>query len=275
MEHLEFTSLVAIAKYHADVERLPGAGEFSIREQDTDICPMNYDDAIALAADGGYWADGADRMVQGVADAAALRENYAQPMIHNDVAGFSPDVPAYLAGIPDCMLAYEPGDMTTAATPTVTIGVGTCSYNVNTQSIENRGIAILSLIDALESIGYRVQLDYVGDNIAGEEGTLKRIRVILKKAGDHWNPGSVAFALCHPAMLRRLIVGLIERDPASVERTQCGYGKGDDGYINDYSLAFPFMTSNSGFRTLPDALATVGAMATDYGMDVNITGKGA
>jgi len=275
MEHLEFTSLVAVAKYHADVERVPGAGEFSLREQDADICPMVYADALALAADGGYWADGAERMVQGVADAAALRENYAQPMIHNDVAGFAPDVPAYLAGIPDCMMSYEPGDMTTAATPTVTIGVGTCSYGVSTQSIENRGIAILSLIDSLESIGYRVQLDYVGDNIDGPKSSLKRIRVILKRAGDHWNPGSVAFALCHPAMLRRLTVGLLERDVDSVARTTCGYGIGDDGYINDYSLAFPFMTSNAGFASLADALETVGAMATDYGMEVNLSGNGA
>ena len=272
MEHLEFKSMVEVAKYLDTTPRIDGCGEFSIRDQSARECPMDWEDAIQLARTGGYWAEGAAKMVQGVADAAALRENYAQPMLHNDVAGFMPDVPAYLAGVPDNMIAFAQGDMTTAQTPTITIGVGTFSYGVDSSAVMNRGIAILSLIDAVEAIGYRVQLDYVGDNTGS--GGLKKIRVVLKEASQHWNAGSVAFAIAHAGMLRRLTVGLLERDPDDVSRTHGGYGRGDNGYIEEYSLAFEYMTDNAGYETLEDALRSVETMARDFGMDVNL-GTGA
>jgi hypothetical protein len=272
MEHLEFDSIKAMGAYLAGTERLPEAGQFSIRTQSERECPMSWDEAMRLAADGGYWADGAERMVKGVADAAALRENYTQPMLTHDVAGFMPDVPAYLAGVPDNMLAYEAGDLTTATMPTVTIGVGTFSYGVDSHAVLNRGIAILSLIDAIESVGYRVQLDFCGDSTTGPLKSMKRIRCVLKRAQDQWNPGSVAFGTAHAGMLRRLTVACLERDPDTVERTQGSYGRGDNGYIEEYSIAFEYMTSNRGYDTLEDALASVEKLGQDFGLDVNLTG---
>ena len=270
MEHLEFKGMTEVARYLDTTPRIDGCGDFSIREQSDFECPMTWDAAIQLARTGGYWAEGADKMVQGVADAAALRENHAQPMLHNDVAGFMPDVPAYLAGVPDNMVAYAQGDMTTSQTPTITIGVGTFSWGVDSKSVMNRGIAILSLIDAVEAIGYRVQLDYVGDNKGS--GGLKKIRVVLKEASQHWNAGSVAFAIAHAGMLRRLTVGLLERDADDITRTQAGYGIGDNGYLEEYSLAFEYMTSNDGYETLEEALRSVESMAQDFGMEVNLGG---
>ena len=272
MEHLEFSSITDMARYLESTERLPGAGEFSIRSQSERECDMTWQEALDLARTGGYWADGAEKIVQGVADAAALRENYNQPMLVNDVAGFMPDVPAYLAGVPDSMVAYEEGDMTTAQMPTVTIGIGTFSYGVGAHAVLNRGIAVLSLIDSIEAIGYRVQLDYVGDNVAGGDDTLKRIRVVLKRAEDHWNPGSVAFATANASMLRRLTVACLERDPDSVERTQGGYGRGDGGYRQEYSMAFGYMTSNAGYDTLPKALRRVENVARNFGIELELGG---
>lgn len=270
-EALEFDSLAAMARYLESHERLPGAGNFSIRENDSSHGGMSYDETIALAKAGGYWAEGAEKMVKGVADAAALRENHSQPMLTNAVAGFMPDVPAYLAGVPDCMVAYDEGDYSQVQKPVVTIGVGTFSYAVSPDAVMNRGIAILSLIDAIEAVGYRVQLDFVGDNIG--DGGFKKVRVVLKRPQDHWNPGQVAFATAHACMLRRLTVGTLERDPATVGRTQGGYGRGDDGYVEEYSLAFPYMTRDRGYETLEKALASVEALAEDFGMEVKLGGR--
>ena len=276
MEDLEFNSITEMAQYLESTERLPGAGEFSIRDQSARECSMTWDQTMDLARNGGYWIEGAEQMVDGMANATALRENHAQPMIQYDVAGFMPDVPAYLAGQPDCMMQYDEGDMTVAQMPTVTIGVGTFSHAVAASSAFNRGVAILSLIDAIEAVGYRVQLDFVGDNreMFGS-ASVKRIRVVLKRAQDHWNPGNVAFATANAAMLRRLTVACLERDEDTVPRTQAGYGQGDDGYIEEYSLAFPYMVSNRGYETLPKALASVQSMAEDYGIECNLTGASA
>lgn len=271
MEHLNFNSLTELARYLDSTERLPGSDDWSTRSQSAHECSFTWDESINLARNGGYWAEGATKLVQGVTDAAALRENYTKPMISNDVAGFAPDVPAYLAGVPDCMMAYDDGDMTTAQMPTVSIGIGTFSHGVSADSVMNRGIAIMSLVDSIEAVGYRVQIDFVGDNTG--KGGLKKLRVVLKRPQDSWNPGAVAFATAHAAMLRRLTVATIERDPDSVERTHCGYGRGDDGYIEEYSMAFGYMTSNAGYSDLPSALRSVERIAADFGMEVKLTGS--
>lgn len=270
MEHLHFDSITEMAAYLDGTQRQKGSGRFSIRDQSESECPISWEDAMALARDGGYWAEGAAQIVQGVADASALRENMPDPVISNDVAGFMPDVPTYLAGQPDSMYAMQAGDMATVQLPTVSIGIGTFSWAVDSHAVMNRGIAILSLIDAVEAIGYRCSLDYVGDNTG--IGGLKKIRTVLKRPQDHWNAGQVAFAIAHAGMLRRLTVACLERDPDNIERTQGGYGRGDDGYIEEYSLAFPYMTSNKGYETLAEALRTVEAMAADFGMEVSLIG---
>jgi len=267
---LYFDSMVEMAKYIDATPREPDAGNVSEQtSRGSEWTDMSYTDAMKLAHNGGYWKEGAERMVAGVADAAALRENFQQPVISNDVAGFAPDVPAYLAGVPDCMMAMQEGDMSTAQLPVVTIGVGTYASGVSSEAVFNRGVAILSLIDAVEAIGYRVQLDYVGDNCDGGNDN-QIIRTTLKRSQDTWNPGSVAFALANSAMLRRLEFALIERDPATVKRSQFGYGRGDDGYLEEYGLAFEYMRSNHGFRSLSESLRTVERMAADFGMDVKL-----
>ncbi len=270
---LEFDSISEMAAYLDSTSRLRGAGEFSIREQSERECPMTWEAAMECARNGGYWAEGAEKMVQGVADAAALRENYSQPVIEHDVAGFLPDVPAYLAGQPDCMMHYHEGDMTTAQLPTVSIGIGTFAFGVDSHCVVNRGVAVLSLVDAIEAVGYRCQVDYVGDSCEISGRGLKRIRVTLKRPQDHWNPGSIAFATAHAAMLRRLTVACLERDPGTLPRTRRAYGKGDNGYIEDYSIAFPYMVRNTGYETLPEALASVEHLARDFGLDVSLGGS--
>ncbi len=271
---LEFDSLTALAAYLDSTPRVEGSGTWSTDSQSRRESPHTWEESMTIARDGGWWSEGAEQMVQGVADASALRENMPDPVITTDVAGFLPDVPAYLAGVPDCMYRYDDGDMSTAQLPTVSIGVGSVSYGVDSDSVMYRGVAILSLIDAIEAVGYRVQLDYVGDNTSGGPHTTKRMRVVLKRPQDHWSPGGVAFALTNASMLRRLVVACMERDSACNNRTRGGgYGRGDDGYIEDYSLAFPYMTSNRGYGTLREALRSVEKMAADFGIDCNLGGR--
>jgi len=267
---LYFDSIVDMARYLDETPRIEGCNTWSTNHQSKRESPHSWEDAMAIARDGGWWPEGAEQIVQGTVDATALRENMQDPVIQNDVAGFMPDVPAYLAGVPDCMYRYDEGEMTTATMPTISIGVGTFSHGVDSQSVFNRGVAILSLIDAVEAVGYRVQLDFVGDNIGS--GGLMKVRTVLKKPQDHWSPGVVAFATANASMLRRLLVGCIERDAVAEPRTHSGYGRGDDGFIEEYSLAFGYMTHNRGYETLEQALRTVEDMARDFGMDVDLLG---
>jgi len=273
---LHFDSLAELARWIDAHDRQPDAGSVSeVEGRGDDWCPMSYDETMALCRAGGHWPEGAEKMVAGVADAAALRENASQPMIENSVAGFMPDVPGYLAGVPDSMYAYNEGDMTVAQLPTVTIGIGTYSANTTSNAAMNRGIAVLSLIDAIEAVGYRVQLDYVFDCTGEDGGGTQKVRVTLKRSQDQWNPGSVAYAVANPGMLRRQGFALLERDPATVGRTQGGYGRGDDGYVEDYGLAFTYMRGDYGYETLEAALASVESKAADFGIEVQLTRGGA
>lgn len=156
----------------------------------------------------------------------------------HDVAGYTPDVVEHLIGSPTPMLNLEDDSGLALATrPIVKIGICTSlactcgSYGCRVSEIEpsifyNRGAAIISLVDYLESQGQRCEVwslyrgDYQSywgwdeDNISGK-GDMPdydsfSFEIKLKNASDPWNPSTVVFPLTNTAWIRRINFRLIE-----------------------------------------------------------------
>ena len=196
---------------------------------------LGMEGALEMARNGGRWDEGAALMREAVAGAVDLKSRARLDTIENDVAGFMPDIDAFIAGQPDSMLSMEEGDE--FENPVITMGVHIGrSANVTQQEAINRGAAILSLIDDIEHKGFRVELwaiwrnEWLGDSAD--------IRIKLKDAAEGWSPHSVAFALCHGGMNRRLIFATVEGIPG-LSQLADGFGMSMNGHPEDMDIWFP------------------------------------
>lgn len=100
----------------------------------------------------------------------------------------------------------------------------TASSGIATEVIERRGGAIVSLVTALESAGRRVEI--VGILAINAFGSMKDTlthRVTLKESFQKLNLPTLAFALAHPSMLRRIGFAGMEQESAEV-RDALGIG---------------------------------------------------
>lgn len=163
--------------------------------------------AIKILTAGGSWAEGAERMRRGVIEARAKARQILVPAIENDVAGFAPDVPAFLAGDPESMLAMGDEEMQAAEVIRLGVHVGK-PYDFSADCAFNRGIAIMSAVDALESAGKRVELWAVWRNQSAL--SIAYVDVLIKAADQDWSPAAAAFAIAHPAFSRRVAFAAAE-----------------------------------------------------------------
>jgi hypothetical protein len=169
---------------------------------------LGFDGAMNMAADGGYWEEGAAMMMEATSEAIELKREGAAPEFEWGVTGARLDVDEYLSGSPECW-EYVEEDNTA---PVISIGVQLYTPGGNPMSTYvNRGAALLSVIDDLEAQGVRVELwgCVSGIHRRGRDVAID-MRVCLKRAEEAWSPSSIAFGLCHPAMSRRLGFSVVE-----------------------------------------------------------------
>lgn len=256
--HHQFDSLSA---FLAHVESTPihdsnaGTMESSNstgRGREWDMGVESVKRAASLADSG--WADGRDKLVSGLLD---LREHASghtdRPAWDTQAAGFFPNVPAYVAGSPECMWIRE----NTPDRPVVRLLVhGSASANIPAQTMMNRGIAIASAVDDLESQGLSAEVTLVFTF----DGT-HRVDVVVKGAGQVLDPATMAFCLAHPAMFRRLAFRWVEGIKDASDSLAFSYGtptdlKADD--IVDGETYFPCMLGQQyGFGSIEQAAETV------------------
>jgi hypothetical protein len=268
-----FDSLADCARW---LESTPPADGAGAQSHDTGHRPsqswdlgLGYAGAIEYASGGKVWADGLAMIRKGTANATAQREVAQAAVLGNDIAGFMPDVPAYLAGQPDCMIAYGIEE-TKAPKPVISIALAGFSFGMEAQDMVNRGVAVLSLVDALESDGQRCEV-WFASSIVSNEGAHMHLRV--KAADQHWNPGAAAFALAHPGLFRRLWFATMERFEGVNGSTNGGYGTCrlvDQQDAAPYTLAYPYTTDADDWRTLDSALRRVQSDANALGLGVKL-----
>lgn len=181
-------------------------------------------DALKLARNG--WPKGRAQMVDGVRDAFRGRAAAGiGPGITYDVAGAVPCAPAAAAGDPMCMMDFQPEIR--AARPIVRLLVPfVYSANVQHQTIINRGIAMLTLIDAIEAAGQRCEIDLIW--VAGGDGSKDTatnvLRVCVKRPEEPLDLDRLAFAIAHPSFLRRIGFAFWDKTIGGDARIGWGYG---------------------------------------------------
>lgn len=184
--------------------------------------------ALGLARLG--WREGARRMIAAAAGTAVQSD--CRPADVYDVAGYMPDVAAYCAGQVDHMIDRDPDSADRAARPVVRLYVNGCySAGTETEQINNAGLALLGAVDALESSGRSVEVNWMYWT-GSYTGSYVRhlITVRFKAAEEHWDLDRAAFVLAHPSMLRRLGFALVESIP---EMEKDCFGNGGYGRVRD------------------------------------------
>lgn len=186
---------------------------------------VTFDGAINLAYQG--WPEGRSKIVKTLDAATYLQKNAVRPSINLDVAGAYPIVPLAIAGDPAAMV--DIGDVSAQARPIVRIWLNIgASVGVSETHLINRGVAILSHVDRLENEGKSVEVTLVYSAFrdkSGGDGLITKI--IAKRAGEPLEIDRLAFALAHPAMVRRLMFRLLEQAP------DLQYLSGNYGYPGD------------------------------------------
>jgi len=184
-----------------------------------------------------YWRMGLDgfpratkklrAMLVGAGDAQLYKDDWTF-----DVAGSVPNVPLYISGEPANMQYLEPK----ADKPLCKVLIeGGCSGRTKEAAIFNRGVALLSAIQALESQGVAVELQYMSSCQSSERGGFQNwlITFPILEMGQGLDLDRVAFCLANPGMLRRVIFACQERSPKLLGQTDGGgYGEGSSrGFI--------------------------------------------
>lgn len=136
-----------------------------------------------------------------------------QPMQKNkaryDIAGFQCSVPRYLQGVPTSMInTHKVPQKFKVITLNKDISY---SSMISTAQIIESSTNSLMVVKKLEAQGYKVNLNLIWSVYEGNAQL--RVKIRLKSAGERLNVAKIAFPLCHPSMLRRLLFRYEEVTP--------------------------------------------------------------
>lgn len=204
--------------------------------------PDTYAECLTLARSG--WPEGLARMGESY-DAVDVSAEVVAFAPRFDVAGAVADVPRFLAGAPDSMVQWDPMPREGGAR-LFSIAIDTAvSAAVSNDAIEIRGAAVCSLVDALESTGRRVLLDWLVGISDMKNGPACDLIVVPLKGYEHTlDLESIAFAAIHPGATRRLAFALHDMDLERSYPAQAPVG---------YDLIVPSITSDDSEKwTRPD-----------------------
>lgn len=194
------------------------------------------------------WPDGvreatekANRVVdRAVQSTAALVLNME---LSYDVAGAAYDVGGYLSGVPECWMRPQLVIERKAISIITNI---VASASVPASALRTRGIAVASLVLALQAQGYPVTLD-VCENMSMSYRSGKTVahvvRVLDASTGSQMDLDRVVYAIAHPTMFRgvfRAVMGDNDWGPCCPESE--GYPPGE------YDLKFGGAHLNEAMR---------------------------
>lgn len=193
----------------------------------------SLDHALKLAKDG--WPEGTKRIhdLENKLNISNLRSAIGDAEVEvYDTAGAFVDVGLYLDGEPECMGEFEEVRAKNPRVVTIYINVAV-SGGTFTDKVMRKGAAAGALVDLLESAGISTEVvaiemsnwiptaaTYTAADTNGR-GKCYIVRTVVKRAGETLDLDRLAFALVHPAYLRRLVFAVNEKDNA----TPYGYGQ--------------------------------------------------
>lgn len=173
------------------------------------------------------------------------------------VAGDYPDVARAVAGDPFNMVKRG---KVRAPKPSITLGINIgASAAVTAQAFANYGAAMAALVDRLEARGVRVELWALWGNGHMSDGGKVNIAVKLKDMAAALDLSAVAFAVGHPAFMRRVGLALLERSGRRKQIDHYGVPynieRGDSVDLQGALCVAGIATSSDRCKTLTDAMA--------------------
>lgn len=230
---------------------------------------LGWQGALRLARDGD--TEGADAIRAMLADyAATLPAHDALPSDAHAVAGYHVDVPHYLSGQPDCMIAPAPMPETGRGR-VVTLAVSiNATADIVAAPMRRYGMALARKVYDLEAAGERVEV--IGCFVSEVSGARVSVAWRVKAADRDLDLPALAFAIGHPAMFRRIGFACRERLPFRDVQEDFSYGSSKPARLTDLLLdgstqapAYPVAILNGMNRadvlapTVSDAIRNVGA----------------
>lgn len=127
-----------------------------------------------------------------------------------DVAGGLLDVPTYLSHTPECF-SYDEPVQKPARLIRLAVEIGGLQ-NVSETQLQNRGEAIIAIINSLQLAGHSVELNIVRAWSTNHYDTKPQYSVMVraKDAGQVLDIQRLQFMIGHPAFYRRLLFGISE-----------------------------------------------------------------
>lgn len=180
-----------------------------------------------------------------------------------DVSGADVDVAAFLSGEPECMINYEMVE-TPKVGRVITLVVSTSvPWTVSADAIRERGREVVSLIFAIERMGFQVELwaDHLSSQSPspGPRHVSLRTRVCVKEPGGLLDTSEIMFAFTHPGMVRGMILESKWLFPAKLRTAMSVCSGGNYGYpvsapdLDEYpegSILIPPLMNSRGSATL-------------------------
>ncbi len=209
----------------------------------------SYSEAIGLVKNG--WKDGAEQIKKGL----DMIKSYGQSReLIYDIAGERPSVVRAIAGMPDSMIRKIPAQGKRQPIISLLVNVGGIG-SVESYAMKNRAIAIASVIDELESVGFSVELNCIWYNTSSKyKDGFFGITFPIKHAGQPMDISNIAFFMGHPSFLRRLLFSWVETLGSRAELS--GYGSSTD--ITDFGHEDIYFPCNNALQrvagNVPDAI---------------------
>ena len=129
------------------------------------------------------------------------------------------DVPAYLEGVPECMVEFTEKP----APKVVRIGFSlSTGANLNKQAFANRGAVLLAIYNKVASAGYSIEIICYAP--VKKRSNKHCMSFVLKRSDQYMDEDELAFWCCHPSALRKIDFMHRESLPQDIRKT-FGYSK--------------------------------------------------
>lgn len=147
-----------------------------------------------------------------------------KPTLCNDIAGFMPNVPNALLGLPNSMINTKLQKI--AVSRVIDFYVSNAyPWRVSTTKVVNFFAEVLADIIAYERKGYRCNIWLVTSVAQQNHKNAVFCKVKLKDAKDYLNVAKLAFYICHPASFRVYSFAWYHNLPSDIN-TLNHHGKG-------------------------------------------------
>jgi hypothetical protein len=207
-----------------------------------------FEEAFKLATHG--WAEGRER-VKELADRirSVICSKIVRPEPRFAETGDEVCVGRYLEGEPSHMIEFPPQEHNASGGRIVSIGLNVfVSAGCERALFQMRGAAIVAMIDALETLGYRCELTMCMGCTGQGKGSYQ-MTVPIKKASEQPEMDRLAFIFSHESIFRRLQFAVGESDPSHACQQQFGIGvyywtPGKYAEANKHDFFFENMSSS-------------------------------